>query len=161
VAARGPAAFTLIELLVVIAIIAILIGLLVPAVQKVREAAARMKCSNNLHQLALGLHTYHDAQGTFPKMLPASYTPVSWHALVLPYVEQDALGKTILPNAPAYSAGQNANRVAGQYRMAVFLCPSYSEERSSSTIDNISGFGNAYTTHYVGNAGPKGINPTT
>src|SRR6188768_1718632 len=91
---RTSRGFTLIELLVVIAIIAILIALLVPAVQKVREAAARTQCQNNIKQVALGIHAYHDAE----KKLPPSYlrdVQLSWHVAVLPYLEQGSLFNAI------------------------------------------------------------------
>lgn len=151
--------FTLIELLVVIAIIAILIALLVPAVQKVREAAARAQCQNNLKQLALGLHNYHDTYKTFPKCPTSTNNPsLGWTTFVLPYIEQDAIYKQANPKIMSYVAGVNRNM--GANKIATFLCPSYGQIKSHSTIDNVAGQ-NAYTTHYYGNAGPKGINPNT
>jgi prepilin-type N-terminal cleavage/methylation domain-containing protein len=92
-------AFTLIELLVVIAIIAVLLALLLPAVQKVREAANRMKCQNSLKQFGLACHSYHDVNSLFPpgalEIPQVTYSwngdKGSWLVCILPYMEQDAL----------------------------------------------------------------------
>jgi prepilin-type N-terminal cleavage/methylation domain-containing protein len=124
-AAKG---FTLVELLVVIAIIAVLIGLLLPAVQRVREAANRLQCQNNLKQLGLGLHNYH---GTYERFPPA-YQAVGlnsgpgWGTFILPYIEQEALGQQVPKGSPFWGGSRAVSTAAdgGQTSLRMFRCPS-------------------------------------
>jgi prepilin-type N-terminal cleavage/methylation domain-containing protein/prepilin-type processing-associated H-X9-DG protein len=150
---RRPA-FTLIELLVVIAIIAILIALLVPAVQKVRDAAARVQCANNLKQLGLALHGYHDTNKAFPPNGIYSYnggavTQVSpWSAVsrILPYIEQDNVYRGIDFTVPySKQVGVSSKRIG------LFICPSEPNDRGSGS-DPV--FGNKnWTLNYCVNLG--------
>jgi prepilin-type processing-associated H-X9-DG protein len=145
----------LIELLVVIAIIAILIGLLLPAVQKVREAAARSQCQNNLKQIGLAAHNHQDAR----KRLPPGYvyggamgnSEATWMTYLLPYVEQDALYKTA-NFAQNFGSLPNQNSTLSGTLLPVYTCP------SDKTTGNTHGLGRYGKGNYVGNGG---IGPMT
>jgi prepilin-type N-terminal cleavage/methylation domain-containing protein len=125
------AAFTLIELLVVIAIIAILIALLVPAVQKVREAAARTQCTNNLKQTGLAFHAYHDTYKKFPVQYqngpnpPNATNGISLYTYILPYVEQAPVYNQIWPLIQAGNyKGAGDYVVTNNVSVPIFICPS-------------------------------------
>ncbi len=144
--------FTLVELLVVIAIIGVMVGLLLPAVQAAREAARRMQCSNNMKQLGLAMHNYHDTFNRFPAARSACCWG-TWNALIMPFIEQTAVGDLYVnwggtdATGPRYGAGQNL-LVTG-VRYPAFSCPSDTENTPIGTMTNHNyavNFGNTSST---------------
>jgi len=148
---HGSRGFTLVELLVVIAIIGILVSLLLPAVQAAREAARRMQCTNNLKQLGLGLHMYHDTYRCFPTGVYNSYggrdpsfpyaaqglgmSGASWFQFIMPYIEQRAIYDGYSPffDAAERPGGKDVYRAPTRYeKFAVFQCPSDPSNPSES-----------------------------
>ncbi|MDR0870905.1 MAG: DUF1559 domain-containing protein, partial [Planctomycetaceae bacterium] len=153
-------AFTLVELLVVIAIIGVLIGLLLPAVQAAREAARRMSCSNNLKQIGIAIHNYHDTEGRIP--LNVNPNCFSWAAAILPFAEQTNLKDQLDLTKKAYDT---VNMTVGKSKVPMYICPS---EPNDIIVNNHtlieyapdysvagSGSGDLVLNHY---GGFKGIN---
>ena len=157
-------AFTLIELLVVIAIIGILVGLLVPAVQQIREAAARTQCINNLKQIGLALHSYHDSMKRFPPgYVDGNTNPNStpdndvgpgwgWAAYLLPYLEQANLHRQI---DFSQSVGRGSNVAVSQMPLVIFQCPSDPNQQAFPVYDSSFSSPIAIVAHsnYVGCSG--------
>jgi prepilin-type N-terminal cleavage/methylation domain-containing protein/prepilin-type processing-associated H-X9-DG protein len=162
---RARRGFTLIELLVVIAIIGVLIALLLPAVQAAREAARRAQCTNNLKQLGIGIHNYHQATNAIPWGDGPWWIEWSAHTMLLPYIEQGPIYNAInFGNAGPPIFGQSyvinhpTNTTAAYAKISVFLCPSDMDRLTDPNGHNnyMANSGSAPNSTYAGNAGTNG-----
>lgn len=158
---RIPASYTLIELLVALAIIAVALALLLPAVQRVRDAGSRVQCANNLRQIGLALHAYHDTAHVFPpgtRTPPDPFAYMAWSARLLPYLEQQSVWEEAQRNyraqplfvtsPPEYTPHSTLLRV-----QPVFICPA--DGRRTGRVEP-EGF-DAGFTHYLGISGTTGV----
>lgn len=145
--------FTLIELLVVIAIIAVLIALLLPAVQQAREAARRSQCKNNLKQIGIALHNYHEVANQFPQGSFSNGNRLSWHVSILSQIDQAPLYQQVDFNQLNYSNASFTN-LFSPLTIPAWICPSAHQRNILVSQDS-----NFQTTHYYGILGPK-VHPT-
>jgi prepilin-type N-terminal cleavage/methylation domain-containing protein len=164
-------AFTLVELLVVIAIIGVLVALLLPAVQAAREAANRMSCGNNLKQIGIGVHNYHDTTKMLPEAGSRRSTPnsiaqpnISWHVAILPFMEEqpmyDQFNLALGWNSTVVNPSGVSNGALSTMDPGLYLCPSAGRTMTYS-FSETSGGNKCYTAHYLGILGPVGPIPNT
>lgn len=155
--------FTLIELLVVIAIIAVLIALLLPAVQQAREAARRSQCKNNLKQLGLAFHNYHEALNCFPLSSAGAVSKPNWRIFILPYLDQAPLyskldfgasGSFLAGGGSPYTSGSGVNNILAGLFIPIYNCPSTILPTNNTAVTNNTLAGQTHCYEGVSGATP-------
>ncbi|MBL8867919.1 MAG: DUF1559 domain-containing protein [Gemmataceae bacterium] len=154
---RPRAGYTLIELIVVIAIVGTLLGLLLPAVQNVRAAAARIRCGNQMRQLALAAHQFHDSFETLPPAFNGrgSTSRLNWHVKLLPFIEQDAAWQATLADFQREPNPYSQTKPHGNFDklFAAYECPADSRTATAWTVQTMNGPRHVSVSSYLGNSG--------